>query len=323
MSWTGGAALGNAALFRSSQPTEGMFGKDCTEDVQLVASIRRGADAGEGRDLLVVDLRPRKAAYANKVAGGGFEAYEGCRLEFGGIDNIHKVREAWRAMAKAVQSLTRDEPGTWFKDVANSGWYDLTGAVFKSTLEVIKEMQTYKCSVLIHCSDGWDRTAQVSSLAMLCMDAHYRTVSGFCLLIQKEFCSFGHRFRTRLGNGEKPTGEYGPIFLQWLDLVYQLTQQFPTAFEFSEALLLLVAKEVVGNRFGTFLTDSEKERTETVAPKTLSLWSEILNPSVDPENVNTRYQRQDDTLWLSPSQIRFTIWEAYWFRYSLHPRDQS
>lgn len=33
-------------------------------------------------------------------------------------------------------------------------------------------------SVLVHCSDGWDRTAQMSSLAMLLLDPFYRTIKG-------------------------------------------------------------------------------------------------------------------------------------------------
>lgn len=34
-------------------------------------------------------------------------------------------------------------------------------------------------SVLVHCSDGWDRTAQVCSLGSLLMDPYYRTIKGF------------------------------------------------------------------------------------------------------------------------------------------------
>lgn len=34
-------------------------------------------------------------------------------------------------------------------------------------------------SVMIHCSDGWDRTAQTCSLASLMLDPYYRTINGF------------------------------------------------------------------------------------------------------------------------------------------------
>lgn len=33
--------------------------------------------------------------------------------------------------------------------------------------------------VLVHCSDGWDRTAQLTSLAQLLLDPFYRTIDGF------------------------------------------------------------------------------------------------------------------------------------------------
>jgi len=33
-------------------------------------------------------------------------------------------------------------------------------------------------SVLVHCSDGWDRTAQVCSVASVLLDPYYRTLKG-------------------------------------------------------------------------------------------------------------------------------------------------
>lgn len=34
-------------------------------------------------------------------------------------------------------------------------------------------------SVVVHCSDGWDRTAQVCSLSSLLLDPYYRTLQGY------------------------------------------------------------------------------------------------------------------------------------------------
>ena len=36
-----------------------------------------------------------------------------------------------------------------------------------------------KVSVVVHCSDGWDRTAQTCSLASIMLDPYYRTIHGF------------------------------------------------------------------------------------------------------------------------------------------------
>ena len=34
-------------------------------------------------------------------------------------------------------------------------------------------------AALVHCSDGWDRTSQLTSLALLLLDPYYRTYPGF------------------------------------------------------------------------------------------------------------------------------------------------
>lgn len=104
-------------------------------------------------------------------------------------------------------------------------------------------------SVLLHCSDGWDRTAQVASLSMLCLDPFYRTAHGFAILIEKEWGNFGHRFRSRIGQGaidshQKKDKERAPIFIQFLECVRDLTVWFKDAFEFNEDFLLVIAKEL-------------------------------------------------------------------------------
>ena len=65
----------------------------------------------------------------------------------------------------------------------------LTGAI-----QVADRVSSGKSSVVVHCSDGWDRTAQLTSLAMLMLDSFYRSIEGFEILVQKEWISFGHKF---------------------------------------------------------------------------------------------------------------------------------
>lgn len=65
----------------------------------------------------------------------------------------------------------------------------LTGAI-----QVADKVSSGRSSVLVHCSDGWDRTAQLTSLAMLMLDSYYRTIEGFEVLVQKEWIGFGHKF---------------------------------------------------------------------------------------------------------------------------------
>ena len=37
--------------------------------------------------------------------------------------------------------------------------------------------------MLVHCSDGWDRTAQTCALISLLIDPYYRTLHGFMVLL--------------------------------------------------------------------------------------------------------------------------------------------
>lgn len=37
-------------------------------------------------------------------------------------------------------------------------------------------------NVVVHCSDGWDRTTQLSSLTQIILDPYFRTIEGFMAL---------------------------------------------------------------------------------------------------------------------------------------------
>ena len=68
---------------------------------------------------------------------------------------------------------------------------------------VVDSILNQKVNVLVHCSDGWDRTAQMSSLAQQLIDPYFRTIEGFLVLIDKEWISFGHQFNLRFGQYDR------------------------------------------------------------------------------------------------------------------------
>lgn len=39
-----------------------------------------------------------------------------------------------------------------------------------------------------------DRTAQICAIAEILLDPYYRTIEGFAVLIEKDWCAFGHKF---------------------------------------------------------------------------------------------------------------------------------
>jgi hypothetical protein len=81
-----------------------------------------------------------------------------------------------------------------------------------------------------------DRTPQLTALAQLLLDPFYRTPRGLATLIHREFASFGHRLALRRALGQ-------PIFLQFVDAVWQLQRQCPHAFGFGEVCGHLMATE--------------------------------------------------------------------------------
>jgi len=83
-----------------------------------------------------------------------------------------------------------------------------------------------------------------------------------CSLIE---CSFGIVLKYFKNTGHaknQPNDERSPVFLQFLDCVWQIVMQFPTAFEFTEELLIFIADSLYNCQYGTFLGDCELERAE-------------------------------------------------------------
>lgn len=261
-----------AALFRCGQPSVGLTSARCGADEALMAAIARAAPAGA---LWIADARPRLAARANQLKGRGVEAgrhYPGCRIDFLGIKNIHEMRAAQHALARAVAYAPRpcSTPGA-------ARWLQHVRLLLACAARIAAQLAA-GTSVLVHCSDGWDRTPQLTSLAQLLLDAHCRTLPGFAALVEKEWVAFGHRFQDRCRQVPAPRAprEQSPIFLQFLDCVHQLRAAHPAAFAFNDTFLAVLADETYAGRFGTFLYNSERERAQAAAAaRTASVWDYV------------------------------------------------
>ncbi|CAH8518225.1 unnamed protein product [Heterobilharzia americana] len=284
---------GKSALCRSSQPLAG-FSSKSTEDQVLFEAIRNSNP--ESSILYVVDTRPAINALTNRAQGKGYEdtnIYRNIIIQFFDIENIHVVRSSLEKLLKVCcnPTITLEH---FTSGLDKSGWLKHLHAILEAAYFVAKRLDEGN-SVLVHCSDGWDRTAQVCALAQVILDPYYRTFWGLQALIEKDWIQFGYKFTERCGlESDVDPREVSPIFTQFLDCLRHLLEICPSKFEYNVKLLQFLHDQVYSAVYGTFIGCSEKERiTLGVRERTYSLWA-YLN----------RYREK----WINPFYERNSVW---------------
>ncbi|KAN0077197.1 Protein-tyrosine phosphatase-like protein [Tylopilus felleus] len=334
----------HASITRSSQPMVGIKQNRSVQDEKLVEAIFQTHHNPESRTSsapvygatptnLIVDARPTANAVANTARGAGtenMENYKDAKKTYSGIDHIHAMRESLGKVVDALReadtvaaSVSGYLPGEAQQlaildrqALRRSGWLRHMSNIMEAVVLIVRNIHVNSSHVLIHCSDGWDRTSQLSALAQLCLDPFYRTMRGFQILVEKDWISFGHRFLDRCGhlssekfftsladtaNGSGDAAqaflasvqnrfasqhhikETSPSFHQFLECVRQLLRQFPERFEFNECFLRTIHHHLYSCQFGTFLYNCERQRRygeDGMVPseRTASLW-DFLNSS--------------------------------------------
>ncbi|TFK54732.1 phosphatases II [Heliocybe sulcata] len=345
------------SITRSSQPMVGLTQSRSVQDEKLVEATFQSHWAPESRagpatvygattTNLIVDARPTTNAMANTAKGAGSENmdhYKDARKAYLGIDHIHVMRDSLGKVVEALRetdalsaTVSGDLPGEREPmavldrgALRRSGWLRHMSAIMEGSNLIVRNVHVNSSHVLIHCSDGWDRTSQLSALAQLCLDPFYRTMKGFMILVEKDWVSFGHKFLDRCGHlsSEKffvapveNTGgggsaeaaqaffasvqkrfasqadikETSPVFHQFLESTWQVQRQFPERFEFNERFLRQLYYHLYACQFGTFLFNSERERRvgEAGPPpceRTVSVWDYFNAPEEKEKNLNPDY----------------------------------
>ncbi|GAA0155655.1 phosphatase [Lithospermum erythrorhizon] len=371
-----------AVLARSSQPLVGlMMNMRSNTDEKLVAALctQLSGAKDQRRKLYIADARPRKNALANGAMGGGSESssnYFQSEIVFFGIDNIHAMRESLARLrdyvdthgatsSDGLSSFLRHGGWTWgggnlssmsasVSTLGDTGWLIHVQSVLAGSAWIAARVALESASVLVHCSDGWDRTTQLVSLASLLLDPFYRTIQGFQALVEKDWLSFGHPFSDRVGmpnlfgSGEltrqtsvgnltsspvrnpSPSpapsshGQHSsPILLQWVDCVSQLLRMYPFAFEFSSAFLVDFVDSFLSCRFGNFLCNSEKERQQAgISESCGCLWAYLDDLRASEGSFHVHYNAFYDPLkhegpLLPPAAaLAPTLWPQFHLRWA-------
>lgn len=248
-------------------------------DIDFDSSLSNVPPSSESQPqkLLILDARSYAAAVANRAKGGGCECpeyYPNCEVVFMGMANIHSIRKSFQSLRLLCTQMP--DPANWLSALEGTKWLQHLSMLLKSSSLVVHALDRDQRPVLVHCSDGWDRTPQIVALSKLLLDPYYRSIEGFQVLVETEWLDFGHKFADRCGHGEnsEDLNERCPVFLQWLDCVHQLQRQFPCSFEFNEAFLVKLVQHTYSCLFGTFLCNNAKERSEKhIQERTCSVWS--------------------------------------------------
>jgi hypothetical protein len=242
-----------------------MGSKQCREDQLLLQALR--SSAYNTSSLSIIDARPYKNAAGQKMMGKGYEAmeyYEKCTLQFMGIENIHVMRNSLERLVELCDGSGSIHEAGFLTKLEQTKWLFYNRLLLQASAQMAGILEDEGRAVVVHCSDGWDRTAQLSALTQILLDPYYRTFVGFAFLIEKEWTTMGYKFAERCGHGDSKHGDTqrSPVFLQFLDCVWQLMRQFPLSFEFNSQFLVDLHDQMMNCRFGTFLYDNEEERAQ-------------------------------------------------------------
>jgi len=214
--------------------------------------------------------------------------------------SIHELQQSFLKIKELCVMETSKEfwsiDSTWLTSLEASKWLHYIRLSLAAAVDVVKSIAVDQCPAIIKETGGRDFVLVVGSLAQLMLDSYYRTIRGFQTLLQKMWVVGGHQFLQRcyhircpVEEGEKENNGESPVFLHFIDCVYQLTQQFPSEFEFSETYLHALLDSLHACMFDTFLFDCEKQRdklckSELHGKAMASLWEFIAEGLADSRN---------------------------------------
>jgi len=280
-------------------------------------------ELGNSKKLFIYDCRPYLYAMANRLKGAGHENtdnYKDAELFFCEIDNIHSARNGLNKIYNLLKNQNFYNNKKFLSSFEGTNWPNFIYGIIQASINVAFSVKNGH-SVLIHCSDGWDRASQITAFSQLLIDPYFRTIKGYMTLIEKDFVSFGHQFRYRNGyysKEENNDNQVSPILLQYLDATHQLLVQYPMYFEFNMKFLLFIANNINSGLYGTFLYNNEKERDDKRSRQnTMSCWTEILNNIDEYKNCFYEKKTMEEYFFIPVFPFnRIRLWEEFFFPFT-------
>ncbi|XP_029841778.2 myotubularin-related protein 9 isoform X3 [Ixodes scapularis] len=314
------------ALLRCGQPMVGTAMRRSRDDEKLLDSLLTSGKKG-----FIIDTRTQNVAQLSRTRGGGFEPemhYPMWRRLHKPIERYHVLLDSLSKLVEAV-SDTGVSMDKWLSRLESSGWLGHIKDVLTCACFVAQCLDQDETSVVVHGTEGMDGTLLACSIAQVILDPDCRTVRGFEALVEREWLQAGHPFLLRCQHGAfAPAGTHtkdqSPTFFMFLDCVFQIHQQFACSFEFSENFLIMLFEHSYCSSFGTFLSNSERDKKELRLPtKTVSLWSYVNRPEVLPTLLNPMYDPNNSVIWPSVAPQSLVLWPGVFLRWVYNQRPQQ
>ncbi|KAH8276629.1 hypothetical protein KR044_000188 [Drosophila immigrans] len=224
-------------------------------------------------------------------------------------DQLPSTQDVQRAYQKLRRLCTPETPEKFMlQDDKYLGLLDKTNWLLYVSLclrHASEAAATLRAAVtcVLQESNGRDLCCVISSLTQLLLDPHFRSIDGFQSLVQKDWIALEHPFQRRLGHVCVSSGELAadseqsPVFLLFLDCCWQLLQQFPDEFEFTQTYLTTLWDACFMPIFDSFQFDSQAQRAAAVNEGRLVLrpvwdWGEQFSDKDKLFFTNPLYQRQ-------------------------------
>ncbi|ESN91759.1 hypothetical protein HELRODRAFT_108507 [Helobdella robusta] len=299
-------------LMRCSQPLTGPNNRRCREDEVVVNSVLTTSSRIRG---YIVDTRSITSTKMAAARGGGVEPeayYPQWRRVNQPIERPSNLQDSLTRLIEACLDVGASMD-KWLSKLDSSNWLGHVKDALTCACTVAQYMENGG-SVLVHGGEGTDTTLVVTSLTQLILNPDCRTVVGFEALLAREWIQAGHPFSSRCCKSAFATSknkQEAPMFLLFLDCVWQIWQQFSCSFEFNEQFLIILFKHAYASQFGTFLFNNEQERSENkLSEKTISLWSYLNCPKILCQYMNPLYEPNQSVLWPSVLPHSLQLWTS-------------
>jgi myotubularin-related protein 9 len=309
-------------LMRSSQPMLGTSNRRCKEDEFLLKKA-----LPSGKKGLIFDTRDLSVAKSATSKGGGYETDDNYPLWKRRHFSLERFDQLYVSLAKLIDATNDNDK--WLSKLESSGWLNNVRQALHLSALIADELHNKNSCVLIHGSDGTDNTLLVSSLVQLILNKEYRTLKGFQMLIDKEWLLGGHPFSRRYFKsafGQTNARSEGPVFVLFLDCVWQLQEQYKLSFEFNENYLIFLFDNLYASEYGTFLCNSEKERSILkLRSQTCSLWSFVNSSKQKNCFKNVLFEENSNQIWPLLSPLSINLWNGLYLRHQQNnlPLDEA